>query len=110
VEPHTEHPAPASARPREPQPLTPDREPEEWAYAWDRLSTLTPDDHVEACPHCNEVWHYAGSVLLIADGGATILHRFYHAHHPRTGRAYVELIPASAAFQRRHGCASKRKR
>jgi hypothetical protein len=110
VEPHSNRPAPAERVARAALPLTSADEPEEWAYAWARLSTFTPGDTRETCPHCNEAWQYAGSVLLEAGGCTTILHRFRHAHHPRIGRAYVELIPASPAFQRRHGCGARRRR
>jgi hypothetical protein len=93
-----------SMRPQHPLPLREDEEPEEWAYAWDHLSTTTPDDKSEACPHCMEVWHYMGSILRPTPNGATILHQFRHGHHPHTRNRRYELIPASPAFQRRHGC------
>jgi len=75
-------------------------EPEEWAFVWDHLSTTIAEDKAERCPHCSEVWEYMGSVLT----GATILHQFRHRHHPHTRNRRYELIPASPAFQRRHGC------
>ena len=95
---------PFRAAPQQPNPLTTDDEPEEWAYAWERLSTTTPDDKAEACPHCSEVWQYMGSILEQSTKSATILHEFRHRHHPRMLRRCYELIPASPAFQRRHGC------
>src|SRR5689334_7190142 len=60
MEAHIESPAPTVAytQPQHPLPITEHDEPEEWAYAWDRLSTTSPDDKQEACPHCCEVWHY----------------------------------------------------
>lgn len=93
---------PPCAVPQHPAPLTADDEPEEWAYAWERLSTTT--DKAEACPHCSEVWQYMGSILEQRAKTATILHEFRHRHHPRMQRRCYELIPASPAFQRRHGC------
>lgn len=92
------------ALPQQPVPLTADDEPEEWAYAWDRLSTTTPDDKAEVCTHCLEVWEYMGSILQQTAKNATILHQFRHRHHPRALRRCYELIPASPTFQRRHGC------
>lgn len=106
MEAHIESPVLSAActQPQHPLPITEHDEPEEWAYAWDRLSTTSPDDKQEACPHCCEVWHYMGSVLRPATKGATILHQFRHGHHPHTKNRRIELIPASPAFQRRHGC------
>jgi len=104
METHIDLPPAAPPRPHQPLPISEVDEPEEWAYAWDRLSTTAPDDKAEACPHCDEVWQYMGSVLRPATWGATILHQFRHRHHPRTKNRRYELIPASPAFQRRHGC------
>lgn len=106
MEPHTSstHASPSVVLPQQPAPLSPAGEPDEWAYAWDRLSTNSPDDKAEACPHCAEVWQYMGSVLQQTARSATILHQFRHRHHPRALRRCYELIPASPTFQRRHGC------
>lgn len=104
METHTA--APPAPSPPQPQPiyLSETEEPEEWAFAWDHLSTTTPDDKAEGCPHCAEVWEYIGSVLRPATTGATILHQFRHRHHPHMRTRRYELIPASPAFQQRHGC------
>lgn len=103
MEAHIEIPV-AYDRPQHPLPITEFDEPDEWAYAWDRLTTTPPSDKQEVCSHCSEVWHYLGSVLRPSTTGATILHQFRHGHHPRTKNRRYELIPASPAFQRRHGC------
>lgn len=94
----------APLAPHHPLPLSELDEPEEWAYAWAQLTTTPPTDKEEVCLDCYEVWHYMGSVLHWSTTGATILHEFRHRHHPRTKERCYEQIPASAAFQRRHGC------
>lgn len=99
-----ERPGSSPPQPLQPLSLSEADDPEEWAFAWDHLSTTTSDDKAEKCPHCAEVWEYMGSVLRPATTGATILHQFRHRHHPHTRNRRYELIPASPAFQRRHGC------
>lgn len=97
-------PAPLPPRALQAFVLSEANDAEEWAFAWDHLSTTTPDDKAERCSHCDEVWEYMGSVLRPATTGATILHQFRHRHHPHTRNQRYELIPASPAFHRRHGC------
>jgi hypothetical protein len=68
MEAHIEAP-PVYDRPQQPLPISEFDESEEWTYAWDRLTTMPPDDKQEVCPHCREVWHYPGERAATVDDG-----------------------------------------